>query len=78
MLLATQIAYFGTLVRTLRNKMLPPSSERDTLKNGIVDSSETCVTTYESTRRHIPQGRNLRVRNLLTRCPCENHFRFLY
>lgn len=36
------------------------------------------VATYQSTRRHIPEGRSLGFLNLFTRCPWDNHFRFLY
>jgi len=50
--------------------MLPPSSEwgsSSTLKNGAAGNSETFVTTDQSTRRHIPERRNLYIRYLLTR-----------
>jgi len=61
--------------------MLSPSSERGcstTLKNSAAGNSETFVTTDQSTRRHIPERRNLDIRYLLTQWPRDNYFRFFY
>ena len=50
--------------------MLPSPAEwgsSSILKNGAAGYSETLVSTDQITRRHIPERRNVDIRNLLTR-----------